>query len=454
MHYAITDIETTGGDFKSGGITEISIFISDGKQIIDKYTTLINPLATIPASIQSLTGIDNQMVAQAPTFAQVANTIYHYLQGKTFVAHNVNFDFRFLQTAFGKIDIAFNPPKLCTVKLARQVFPGHKSYSLGTICNALQIPIQNRHRATGDAEATVELFHRCIAATNSESINKMIHGGLVLPAHISPETINQLPETPGIYRFVNQKKQIKYIGKAINIKSRVLQHFSKNSAHNLLKLEQIHHIEYLETGSELHALLTESNEIDKHWPEWNTAGKTANKQWRLMHYQTQNGLNQIQLVQNIKVSDSPFIFKNKALGEALLQKVKKEHGVCIFIPSFASEFCDNTCYCHLEPIKRNKEHNKRIKQVWDSLHNTQNTELLISKGREMNESSYSLFKNGILHHWGFTTEPFETLVNLPFQPNSSLAQSLALQYLQHIKNNSQEHYKLYILKNKKFEPCI
>jgi DNA polymerase-3 subunit epsilon len=185
--YAIVDIETTGGNAGSGRITEIAIVITDGKQVLDRYTTLVNPMLPIPVFIENLTGITDAMVSKAPTFGQIANEVYTLLQDKIFVAHNVNFDYSFIAHQLNQQGFKINSRKLCTVRLSRKVFEDLPSYSLGNLCRSLQINLNNRHRAMGDAEATTELFHRIIVADNGKQINAMLKkgsGDAYLPIHL------------------------------------------------------------------------------------------------------------------------------------------------------------------------------------------------------------------------------------------------------------------------------
>ncbi|SDM25506.1 exonuclease, DNA polymerase III, epsilon subunit family [Siphonobacter aquaeclarae] len=160
--YAIVDIETTGGIVTDSGITEVAIRLHNGLEIVDRYETLVNPERPIPPFIQGLTGINDEMVRDSPTFADVAAEIHRYLEGNIFVAHNVGFDYSFLKYHLSLAGIEFSAPRLCTVKLSRKIKPGHKSYSLGKLCNDLNITLNNRHRAAGDAEATAILFTRLL----------------------------------------------------------------------------------------------------------------------------------------------------------------------------------------------------------------------------------------------------------------------------------------------------
>ncbi len=156
--FAIVDIETTGGTHATSRITEIAIVRHDGRQVVDAYQSLVNPQCWIPNFITQLTGIDNQMVKDAPTFEEIADEVHRMTYDAAFVAHNVTFDYGFVKREFGRLDTYFNRDTLCTVKLSRKIFPGYKSYSLGNICRDLQIQHTNQHRAMGDAAATVRLF--------------------------------------------------------------------------------------------------------------------------------------------------------------------------------------------------------------------------------------------------------------------------------------------------------
>jgi len=172
--YAIVDIETTGMSSFKSGITEIAICLHNGQSVVDRYMSLINPGYPIPAYITRLTGISNEMVSDAPFFDEVAGAIYAILKDHVFVAHNVSFDYSFVQHALKAAGFNLNVQKLCTVRMSRKVFPGLPSYSLGNICRSLGISNNNRHRAMGDAAATAELFERMIQHKGEKFIHKML----------------------------------------------------------------------------------------------------------------------------------------------------------------------------------------------------------------------------------------------------------------------------------------
>ncbi|WP_321375908.1 3'-5' exonuclease [uncultured Draconibacterium sp.] len=156
--FSIIDIETTGQSYKNGKITEIAIYQHNGQEVTDSFSTLINPEMDIPFFITELTGINNEMVRTAPKFYQVAKKIIEMTRGRTFVAHNASFDYKFIKEEYARLGYDYNRKTMCTVKLSRKLLPGHKSYSLGKICAELGIEINGRHRAAGDALATAKLF--------------------------------------------------------------------------------------------------------------------------------------------------------------------------------------------------------------------------------------------------------------------------------------------------------
>ncbi|WP_347840202.1 exonuclease domain-containing protein [uncultured Draconibacterium sp.] len=160
--FSIIDIETTGQSYKNGKITEIAIYQHNGQEITDSYSTLINPEMDIPYFITELTGIDNHMVKSAPKFYQVAKKIVEMTMGRTFVAHNVSFDYKFIQEEYRRLGYDYHRKTMCTVKLSRKLLPGYQSYSLGKLCAQLGIEINGRHRAAGDALATAKLFNMLV----------------------------------------------------------------------------------------------------------------------------------------------------------------------------------------------------------------------------------------------------------------------------------------------------
>lgn len=256
MSYCIIDIETTGGNPKTEKITEIAILVHNGVSIVDEFATLINPERPIPAHITSLTGITNAMVANAPRFFEVARQIVEKTEGCIFVAHNAGFDYGFIKNEFKSLGYDFERQTLDTVRLSRKLMPGHKSYSLGNICRDLGIIIEGRHRAAGDAMATVKLFELLLKISGNDFKNANASNGNNNPM------LNKVPADTGVYYFTDSEGRLIYIGKSINIRQRVTQHMGNTGGMKAVEMRQkIADISFELTGSELIAMLLESEEI-------------------------------------------------------------------------------------------------------------------------------------------------------------------------------------------------
>ncbi len=278
--YAVVDIETTGSRPGDDRITEIAILIHDGEKVIRTFTSLINPERSIPFQISQLTGITDEMVREAPRFPEVARQIVEFTGGMVFVAHNVRFDYSFLKAEFGSLGYNYSRKTLCTVRLSRKLIPGLPSYSLGKLCESLKIPLKNRHRAFGDAEATAILLDRMLKLDQSPEIVHYIEGEIkaqTLPPRITRDQVLALPESIGVYYFLDERGQIIYVGKSVNIRSRIIQHFAMDykSRKSIEFKERIADISFELTGSELVALLLESDEIKRLKPPYNTAQKRS-----------------------------------------------------------------------------------------------------------------------------------------------------------------------------------
>lgn len=292
--YAIVDIETTGGYAAANDITEIAIVLHDGEKVTEVFETLVKPTVSIPYFIQSLTGIDHSMVSGAPLFSALAETIYEKLNGRIFVAHNVNFDYSFIKHHLSANGFDLVSQKLCTVRLTRKVFPALASYSLGNLCRHFNIEIRNRHRAGGDAAATAKLFDHILKNNGQEHIIHFLKRSSreqSLPPNLPKEQVEQLPYTPGVYYFHDIKGRVIYVGKARNIRYRVCSHFMHNGASRQRQdfLRNIYSISYQNCGTELMAFILENIEIRKYWPQFNSSQKTYTPVFGLYMYEDQNG---------------------------------------------------------------------------------------------------------------------------------------------------------------------
>ncbi len=290
--YAIVDIETTGGSAKLEKITEIAIYIYDGNTIIDEFCSLINPERSIPYYITNLTGITNEMVEDAPCFYEVAKKIVEITEGMVFVAHNARFDYSFIRQEFSMLGFNYHRPLLDTVSLSRKLLPGHRSYSLGNLCNDLGIEINGRHRASGDAFATVKLFEILLEKDAQMPGKGIISNRKMSKLHHALDTskIENIPALPGVYYFYDEKGDIIYIGKSNNLRQRIDTHLSNNTTGRSIEMrDKITDITWEETGSELIALLLESKEIKGNKPLYNKAQRRTGFQWGIYHSVDENG---------------------------------------------------------------------------------------------------------------------------------------------------------------------
>lgn len=280
--YSIIDVETTGGKFNEEGITEIAVYKFDGINVIDQFISLVNPEIPIQPFVQQLTGITDKMLINAPKFYQIAKRILEITDKTVLVAHNSSFDHRMLKIEFDRLGFDFIISQLCTVKLSKKLIPNMESYKLGNLVKSLGIPMSNRHRASGDALATVELFKILLVKDiEKEIFNKLIINESVKKENKWVDLLKNLKNETGIYYFHNSKDQIIYIGKSKSIKNRVNQHLTGNSNKSLKIRLELSDISYEYTGSELVALLKENKEIKIHQPKFNILLKRTIKKFGL-----------------------------------------------------------------------------------------------------------------------------------------------------------------------------
>jgi DNA polymerase-3 subunit epsilon len=451
--YTIIDIETTGNGIKGNKITEISIFKYNGGQIVDEFTSLVNPQCPIPYFITGLTGIDDQMVQSAPTFHEIAGTIQDITEGCIFVAHSVNFDYGVIKEEFRQIGIDFTRKKLCTVRLSRQLIPGLRSYSLGKLCSAVQIPLVDRHRARGDAHATVLLFEQLLNKPKSEDVFKKFLNArsqeATLPPHLPRSVFDNIPQKPGIYYFKNQKGDIIYVGKAINLKKRVLGHFYDKKSKEIQMCSETANIDFKLAGSELMALLMESAEIKRLFPPYNRAQKRTGRQYAIFAYEDRNGI--MHLAYNtIKGVPNPLkIIHNQTECRAYLEEVCKSFSLC---PRYCHLQQTNTACSHheintCEGICRGKEavedYNQKVEEAITHMKLlASEVRIIKEKGRDSNESAVVLIADGIYKGFGFidtdieisTLEDVEAFITP--QKHTVETESILTQYL--LKHNKSQ----------------
>lgn len=435
--YAIVDIETTGGYAAANGIIEISVQVSDGEKVIESYETLVNPGQVIPRYIQALTGISDEMVADAPRFEEVAEKVFSILQGNIFVAHNVNFDHSFIKNHLDFYGYALQVKKLCTVRLARQIFPGLPSYSLGNLCSSLGIEMSERHRAGGDAKATVELFHMMLQNDKDGAIKASLLRNSkeqMLPPNVPKEHFEQLPHTPGVYYFHDQKGKVIYVGKAKDIRKRVNSHFSTNSdskqRQNFLK--NTYAISFQATGTELMAAILESAEIKRLWPIFNASQKRPEDLYGIFVYEDQNGYMRLAIEKKRKNSNPIYTFHYKVDGHGVLRKLIAEYNLCpkLCFMQTDNDPCIGIAEGHCKGACEKKEspevYNQRVLQAIASL-TRRPSYVVLDKGLDEEEISCIMVVKGSFFGMGYlpanlddiTIESIEEYIK-PYKENSHI----------------------------------
>ena len=431
--FAIIDVETTGGGMKGNRLTEICIVLLKNGEVQDKYTTLINPEKIIPAQITALTGIDNDLVADAPKFHEVAKQIDVFTRNAIFVAHNVNFDYNVLRNEFQAIGYEFNRKKLCTVRLSRKLIPGLFSYSLGRLCDSINIPISNRHRAEGDTDATVILFQRLLSLDEEgEVFRSFLHPSsknATLPPHLNAEVFEELPETPGIYLFKDKQQKVIYAGKAKNIKKRVLSHFYDRKTKEYLLGQETYHIDHECTGNELIALLLEAEYIRKYYPKFNTAQKRPGITYQILNYVNRKGIIQLAVGKTTRIKDSVGTFYNRAQAVETLEKLCETYKLC---PKFCTlqtnvPECSHYKLKSCEGICKDDEsidqYNLKVLEAINSLGVEKTTYVIKEKGRHFEEEAFILVKDGRYQGYGFIDQHIEIANFDSYEPYLQLQES-------------------------------
>ena len=410
--YAIVDIETTGSFAANNGITELAIVLYDGKRITNRYETLVNPLQSIPRYVQALTGITDEMTASAPLFEEIAAEVYEYLKDAIFLAHNVNFDYSFIKHQLATCGFDLNTKKLCTIRLSRKVFPSQPSYSLGNLCRQLGIELSNRHRAGGDADATVRLFEKILANDTQGHVQFMLKGKnkeQYLPPNLPAEQIDRLPYTAGVYYFHDQKGKVIYVGKAKNVKSRVRSHFSNNNPHHQKQefLRNIYSISWQDCGTELMAYLFECIEIKRLWPKYNRSLKRFEQTYGMYVFEDRNGYMRLVIEKRKRHIQPIYTFSLLAEGQTLLRKLVRQFGLCpklCFVQTdddacagIKDQYCSGAC----EQKEPASVYNERLSRAIQSLTESLPSFALADNGRHGREYSYVLIERGKFYGMGY-----------------------------------------------------
>jgi len=415
--YAIVDLETTGGFAADNRIIEIAVAIHDGEQVVERFSSLVNPERSIPPYISGFTGISNEMVASAPLFKELALEVYQLLKDKIFVAHNVNFDYSFMQQSFDEAGINYAAKRLCTVRLSRKIMPGFKSYSLGNLCNQLGIGLKDAHRAAADCEATAVLFGRLlkkdpVAIANSLKGN---NGELNLPPNLEKKKFTSLPHSAGVYYFHDAQHKVIYVGKAKDIKKRVASHFSaKNSTEKKQSfLREIYDVTCEECGNELVALLLENQEIKRLWPRFNRAQKRIDLKFGIYAFEDGKG------IVNLAIDRSRKYFRPLISFSSMWEARS-------YMDQLARKYALEKAYCGLEKfdfvngiavsgkqLEGNKEieaYNQRVHDALEDVQHNKESFALLGRGRNSKENSLVMVNEGKYHGFGFVAKS-QTVMN-------------------------------------------
>ena len=257
------DLETTGAAAHFDRITEIGCVEVERGALVGEWSTLVNPEMRIPPAIEALTGISNAMVESAPTFAAIAAPLAERLRGKLLVAHNARFDYGFLRNEFKRVGIDFSSKVLCTVKLSRKLLPQYRRHNLDSVIERHSLACSGRHRALGDARVLWEFVQHLAREFDPEQIAACVKiqlGAPALPPGLDGVALDGLPERPGVYIFYGDSGAVLYVGKSVNLRSRVLSHFSADhrNGKDMRIAQQLQRVEWRETCGELGALLLEA----------------------------------------------------------------------------------------------------------------------------------------------------------------------------------------------------
>jgi DNA polymerase-3 subunit epsilon len=272
--YVMLDLETTGGNAVHDRITEIAAVRVENGLETARWSTLVNPGVRIPPFIQALTGISDAMVADAPSFDEVAQNLLEILDGAVFVAHNVRFDHSFVQNELARMDIALKAKTLCTVRLSRKLYPQHKGHGLDAILQRHGLHTMARHRAMGDVDVVLQWLKIATQELGQAAVQRMalelLQGSACMPPQLET-AISDVPDTPGVYLFYGEGALPLYIGKSVTMRTRVMSHFQSASkvAREMRILTEIRRVEWIETAGELGALLLESRLVKEKQPVYN-----------------------------------------------------------------------------------------------------------------------------------------------------------------------------------------
>ena len=335
---ACIDLETTGGNAGWHRIIEIGIVEIDRDGAAREWSTLVNPEVRIPPQISAFTGITNEMVADAPRFEDVQRELRERLAGRLFVAHNARFDYGFVRREYARLDQRFSAKVLCTVKLSRRLFPEQPRHNLDAVMARHGLDCSARHRALGDARVLAELLEvlrRTIEPERLEAAVEALLQETPLPAQLSPELADDLPETSGVYRFHGEDGALLYVGKSRNIRTRVLSHFAAEhrSAAEQRLARTVHRVEWTETAGELGALLVEARAVKAEQPLHNRRLKATGAAWTVRLVADDEGPERAEIVEmdalDAEAQQEVYgLYRDRRAAARALEEIARAHQLC------------------------------------------------------------------------------------------------------------------------------
>ncbi len=409
LNYAILDIETTGGKYNEEGITEIAIYRFDGEKVVDQFCSLVNPERPIQPFVVNLTGINSAMLKNAPKFYEIAKRVVEITKDCILVAHNAQFDNRILTTEFDRLGFNFDLETLCTVELAKNLIPDMPSYSLGKLVKSLGIPLTDRHRAQGDAKATVALFKMLLLRdTNKEIVKAAIKKAPKLELNTKLlDLIKEATSDTGVYYMYDDKGTILYIGKSKNIKKRLTQHFTNDNRKSKEIQLKVASISIEKTGSELIALLEENDQIKRHRPKFNRALKRSIFNYQLESFIDDDGYINLKIEKADNRKKAITTFSNSNSAKENLARYIEKFNLCQRLSGFEKttgpcfnygiKECEGACIQEEAP----EEYNARVQQFLDKHSYSSQDMLIIDKGRNTDERSVIYIKDGTFKGYGY-----------------------------------------------------
>ena len=442
----ILDCETTGGRAKYHRIIEIGLVVIENGRLIETWQSFINPETIIPTFIQKLTGIKPNMLNNAPIFSEIADILHEKLENRTLVAHNARFDYSFLKSEFSRIGINYSTKPLCSVKLSRNLYPQFKRHGLSEIIKRFKLNIENRHRALDDAQMVFDFFTKTSAIYSSQEIEaccKQLLKRTTLPPLLDPEEVNKIPNTAGVYYFYAQNGELLYVGKSINLRNRVLSHFSADytQSKEFQMCQKTAHVNFETTPSDFGAQLRESYQIKALSPLYNRRLRKARKLYQYKTVIDGNGYMRLatEAVSSSAPSEQQFgLFRSPRQASIQLEKLADQYFLCHQLvgleskqkqnkPCFRSQLkkCFGACHGAEPPEHYNERLSSAIERYQIQAWPYQNAIMI----EEQNLDGQKAFH--IIDHWRYITKldiP-EDIFDLGYQvcnqhqPISSQAQS-------------------------------